>query len=83
MLLVAGLILSVALAGVVLLGVLCVGLWRRFLALASELAALSSQLEEARQEAGRLRPGSGDLDRDLATFRERHPEFEVDVRPRR
>ena len=84
MLLVAGLIVSVALVGLVVLGALCVGLWRRVLALVSELAALGDQLETVRRQADHLTgpPGGLDLDRDLATFRERHPEFEVEVRPR-
>jgi hypothetical protein len=74
---VAGLIVLVALAGAVVLGLLCLGLWRRLAALGRELGELGERLEQAR---GPEPPEGHDLEHDLAGLRRKYPGVRLDVR---
>ncbi len=74
MLLVGGLLL-VSLVGLVVLGLLCLGLWWRLVALLAEVATVGERL--AAVTDGRR---DGDLERDLATLRERYPGLDLEVR---
>ncbi len=73
MLLVGGLLL-VSLVGLVVLGLLCLGLWRRLVALLAEVATVGERLAvtDGRRD--------GDLERDLAALRERYPGLDLEVR---
>ena len=84
MLLVGGLVLLVGTVGAVVLGVLLLGLWRRAVALLTELGELGERLERVRDALDPSDDTSGrsDLDEDLARLGERHPDVEILVRPR-
>ena len=76
MLLVGGLLL-VSLVGLVVLGLLCLGLWRRLVALLAEVASLGERL--AAVGDGHRDGRDGDLERDLAALREKYPGLDVEV----
>lgn len=80
--LVIGVFLLVGLVGLVVIGLLCLGLWRRTVALGREVGAVGERLERAQREleVANRDARSRSLERDLAALRAKYPDVELAVR---
>jgi hypothetical protein len=80
--LVIGAFLLVGLVGLAVIGMLCLGLWRRTVALGREVGAVGTRLERAQRELELVNRDaqSRSLERDLAALRAKYPDVELAVR---